>query len=431
MSYARKLLLLLGDTGMFLLASVGMLSLRFGYPIRQNVFEAHKLALFFYFILTVLLLYIFNLYDTRYARPSTQTVRNIILGLLSSLIGGFLLFYLIPTSVSPKTNLFILVGFFGIGFFLWRILFFRIFSNKFKTPLAIVGDSPLAKTLTEELALHPHVGFSVLGSFTTVQQALQMLPRGGVLVYEQHLSADDLVLVAQTHTRVLNIRDAYQTILYKIPLELVDDTLALSILEYKENSLHFIFRRLLEIVCASILIIITFPITLITSIAILLEDGSPIFYKQLRVGKRKQNFYIYKFRSMKVMNADGGAETNGAVWASSNDPRVTRVGTLIRKLHIDEIPQMINIIRGDIALVGPRPERPTFVSSLENDLPYYFLRHTITPGFTGWAQIMFRYARTTLDAKEKYEYDLYYIYNRSLFIDIGILLKTIQIIFTH
>jgi lipopolysaccharide/colanic/teichoic acid biosynthesis glycosyltransferase len=134
---------------------------------------------------------------------------------------------------------------------------------------------------------------------------------------------------------------------------------------------------------------------------------------------------------MKVMNADGGAETNGAVWASSNDPRVTRVGTLIRKLHIDEIPQMINIIRGDIALVGPRPERPTFVSSLENDLPYYFLRHTITPGFTGWAQIMFRYARTTLDAKEKYEYDLYYIYNRSLFIDIGILLKTIQIIFTH
>ncbi len=134
----------------------------------------------------------------------------------------------------------------------------------------------------------------------------------------------------------------------------------------------------------------------------------------------------YKFRSMSM-----DAEENGPQWSSKKDNRTTNIGRIIRSLHIDEIPQMWNIIRGDIALVGPRPERPEFVEELEHKIPFYYLRHSIIPGFTGWAQIKFRYAGNVIDSKEKFEYDLYYMKNRNIFMDLGILARTVQIIFTH
>jgi lipopolysaccharide/colanic/teichoic acid biosynthesis glycosyltransferase len=135
---------------------------------------------------------------------------------------------------------------------------------------------------------------------------------------------------------------------------------------------------------------------------------------------------------MIVLGADGQAETGTAVWSTGGkDSRITKVGAITRKLHVDEIPQMLNLLKGDLALVGPRPERPEFVANLEKEIPYYFMRHTIKPGFTGWAQIKFRYARTVLDSEEKFEYDLFYLKNRNIFLDVGIILKTAQIVFTH
>ena len=123
------------------------------------------------------------------------------------------------------------------------------------------------------------------------------------------------------------------------------------------------------------------------------------------------------------------AEKNGPLWAEKNDPRITKVGKILRRTHLDELPQMINVLKGDISLVGPRPERPEFVEKLEKEIPYYHLRHIVKPGFTGWAQIKFRYARSVIDSLEKFEYDLYYIKNRSLLLDIYILLKTFGLFF--
>jgi lipopolysaccharide/colanic/teichoic acid biosynthesis glycosyltransferase len=170
---------------------------------------------------------------------------------------------------------------------------------------------------------------------------------------------------------------------------------------------------------------------LIGAVAKWAEDGGPIFIKQHRVGKHGKLFTIYKLRSMQALNKDGSAETNGAVWATAKDPRITPVGHILRTTHLDEVPQMYNIIKGDLALIGPRAERPEFVAELEQQIPYYYLRHTIKPGFTGWAQIKYRYARSIQDSREKFEYDLYYLKNKSPLLDIGIVLKTLQIIFTH
>jgi sugar transferase (PEP-CTERM system associated) len=169
--------------------------------------------------------------------------------------------------------------------------------------------------------------------------------------------------------------------------------------------------------------LLALPLALVTMIAIKLESTGPVFYKQERVGKHGKPFVIMKFRSMLV-----DAEKGGPVWASSSDDRVTRVGRVIRKIRVDEIPQFWNILRGEMSFVGPRPERPHFVSQLAEEIPYYEQRHLIAPGLTGWAQIKYPYGASIEDARQKLQYDLFYIKNQSLVLDAIILFETVKII---
>ena len=168
---------------------------------------------------------------------------------------------------------------------------------------------------------------------------------------------------------------------------------------------------------------LTLPIIGLTALAIRIDSPGPVLYKQRRVGKGQQEFMIYKFRSM-----CHDAERDGARWAIEKDPRVTRIGRILRLTHVDEIPQIWNILNGDMSLVGPRPERPEFVEMLEKEIPYYFVRHSVKPGMTGWAQINYRYGASVEDSKNKLECDLYYIKNMSLFLDFKILLRTIGVV---
>ena len=182
---------------------------------------------------------------------------------------------------------------------------------------------------------------------------------------------------------------------------------------------RILIQRVLDIVAATVLLILSMPITLVTALLIKLESDGPIFYCQERVGLRGKSFNVVKFRSMRV-----DAEKHGPRWASKNDNRVTRVGAFIRKVRIDEIPQAFNVLRGDMAFVGPRPERPVFVSVLEEKIPYYNVRHAAKPGITGWAQINYPYGASVEDAKMKLAFDLYYIKNGSIFLDIVTMIQT-------
>jgi sugar transferase (PEP-CTERM system associated) len=183
-------------------------------------------------------------------------------------------------------------------------------------------------------------------------------------------------------------------------------------------------KRVLDILLASILFVVALPFMILTTIAIVIESGGPIFYRQQRVGLRGKPFDVYKFRSMRV-----DAESDGCpVWASQEDDRITRVGRIIRKVRIDELPQLINVIKGEMSFVGPRPERPEFVAELAQAIPYYDLRHHVKPGITGWAQVSYPYGSSIKDSREKLQYDLYYLKNYSIFLDINILLQTVQVI---
>jgi lipopolysaccharide/colanic/teichoic acid biosynthesis glycosyltransferase len=163
---------------------------------------------------------------------------------------------------------------------------------------------------------------------------------------------------------------------------------------------------------------------LVTALCIYLDSGLPVLYRQRRVGQDGRVFTLYKFRSMRV-----DAESTGAPrWASPGDDRTTRVGRFIRKWRLDELPQLINVLRGEMSFVGPRPERPYFVDQLTKQIPYYALRHSAKPGITGWAQVRYQYGASVDDAIEKLQYDLYYLKNRSLFLDIMIMFATVEVV---
>lgn len=181
-------------------------------------------------------------------------------------------------------------------------------------------------------------------------------------------------------------------------------------------------KRLFDIACATILLLLVAPLLVVTMIAIRLDSRGPILYQQTRVGAGGQHFQIWKFRSMRI-----DAEENGPRWAAKNDSRITRVGRFIRKTRIDEIPQAINVLRGEMSFVGPRPERPEFVEILRGEVPNYDLRHLIKPGITGWAQVKFDYGASIEDARNKLTFDLYYIRHYSFILDIAIVLMTIRV----
>jgi sugar transferase (PEP-CTERM system associated) len=183
-------------------------------------------------------------------------------------------------------------------------------------------------------------------------------------------------------------------------------------------------KRMVDLVAAIGLLVATLPLCLLVALAIKLEDGGPGLFGQVRVGLKGTLFKLWKFRSMRV---DAEAQT-GATWADANDPRVTWVGRWIRDLRIDEIPQAWNVLRGDMSFVGPRPERPEFVATLHREIPYYEYRHTVRPGITGWAQVNLPYTATVEDARDKLEYDLYYLKNFSVLMDLFILFRTVKII---
>jgi len=190
-----------------------------------------------------------------------------------------------------------------------------------------------------------------------------------------------------------------------------------------QNNLYVSFLRIMDILMSLLGIVFLLFLVPIISIGNLLNNKGTLFYTQLRVGKKGEEFKIIKFRSMIP-----DAEKNGVVWAQNNDRRVTRFGRILRKTRLDEVPQFINVLKGEMSLIGPRPERPEFVEKLENEIPYYSMRHVVKPGLTGWAQVMHPYASTVNDQREKLMYDLYYIKERNLLLDFKIIVKTISTI---
>ncbi|MBQ7607848.1 MAG: sugar transferase [Desulfovibrionaceae bacterium] len=237
--------------------------------------------------------------------------------------------------------------------------------------------------------------------------------------------AHELLMAKLGGKMVVDIRSFYEHVVKRLPLSQITEEWLLLTEGFSLNTRGSLRRlkRAVDVFCSLLLLIPAAPIMLLTAIIIRFESPGPVIYRQDRVGLYEKEFTLYKFRSMRT-----DAEANGAVWAKANDSRVTRFGRFIRKVRIDELPQIWNILKGDMSFIGPRPERMTFVEKLKKDIPYYSMRHTVKPGLTGWAQVSYPYGASEEDARFKLEYDLYYIKNMSLLLDIHIIFKTIGVV---
>lgn len=434
MNNHRKWILFLGDVATLAAAFMVVVFVKsgFGWDAGLGTILMYPFGLAGF--VCVVMLYVFDLYDFRFIRPASSHLWRIGGALIGASIIAVIIFYFFELfPVDPKTTLAIFFVLFGGLFVAWRRAFYKIFSQSFKNKTVVWGISKTAEHLFEEIANNPHRGYEPLLHVHALPDLIRIINEKHfqILVIDDHLSLPDklIEIIFEKQITVLSLLETYEEILQKVPLETIDETLFIQNMQQHGP----IARRLMRIMeCAIALLILTAfsPVLVIMMIAIKIEDGGPVLYKgNTRLGFLGKEFMLYKFRSMTVEEKRTGGM--GHDWTIKNDPRVTRVGKIIRKLHIDELAQMINVLRGDIALVGPRPDVTAPGLDLKQKFPYYYLRHIVKPGFTGWAQIKYHAPASTEEFIERFQYDLYYIKHREFFFDFGIMARTVQIIFSH
>ncbi|HMO47439.1 MAG TPA: TIGR03013 family PEP-CTERM/XrtA system glycosyltransferase [Rubrivivax sp.] len=322
------------------------------------------------------------------------------------------------------------------------------------TPLPrvlIVGTGPEALALAQDLKSAHRNGREVVGLYpAAVEEDSDGAGQNGLRIFGRHQSISDLVSRYDVQEIIVAVREQrgggvpmdelLACRIRGIPVkdlaghtesarsEVPIDSLKGSWLVYGHGFVQGQWRRMLkrafDIVSSALLLILLSPLMLLTAIAIKVDSRGPVLYRQERVGLRGRSFMCIKFRSMRV-----DAEGDGvARWASKNDPRITRIGTFLRKSRIDELPQLWSVFTGEMSLVGPRPERPAFVEELKEQIPFYEIRHTVKPGITGWAQVRYHYGASMDDAKRKHQFDLYYVKNNSLMLDLLVLVETVSVI---
>jgi len=335
-----------------------------------------------------------------------------------------------------------------LGILICRTLFYTYAKHsKLRKKLLVIGVESNASKLVASNDEYIHRGFNVVACLNLTNAPVMVTGYRVISEYEsilsvvQELDIDEIVMALDDRrgafpmddlldckvygTDVVDLLTFYEREKSMIDLDNIVPSWFVFSDGFASSGLRNYIKRSVDILASFILLLASWPFMLIVAIAIYLESGfkGPILYRQTRVGAFDKHFDVIKFRSMRT-----DAELNGAQWAQENDNRVTRVGTIIRKIRLDELPQIWNVFRGDMSFVGPRPERPEFVDQFDKKIPYYRKRHRVKPGITGWAQLCYPYGANEYDASQKLQYDLYYVKNYSLFLDITIMIHTIEIV---
>ena len=424
--------------------------LRFlGDPTSFHQYEYLILKAFLIVACVQFSLYYFDLYVLKAYRSNIELGIRLLqsLGVSSILLAFF--YYLFPFLIIGRGIFFISLGFMGVVIVSWRIIYNYILKTRqLDQRIMIVGSGPLAKSIAKEIVERADTGFKLIGFITDNPERVgEKLVTPSIMGYPSQIldiatkERVDRIVVAleerrgkfpdvqllECKTRGIAIEEGihfYEHFTGRLQVESLRPSFLIFSEGFKKSKLTMWTRRVTEFALSLIGLTLLSPFILVISLLIKIDSRGPVFYKQERVGERGKIFKLLKFRSM-VENA----EPNGPVWAEQDDKRITRAGRLMRKWRLDEIPQMFNVLKGDMSFVGPRPERSFFVEKLRKEIPFYDQRFSIRPGVTGWAQIRYRYGASKEDALEKLKYDLYYIKNSSLLYDLIIIFETIKVVF--
>lgn len=447
---SRSLALLVFESVLTCLCGVAAVYLRFGTEAARVMWAENgwlKILLLMVFVQGAF--YLSDLYDFRLIRNRTVLYLRILqaTGLAAIALAAF--FYALPGLMLGRGVFLVSLVLMLTTMVCWRLfVMWAIGHPRLAERVLILGTGRSAVAIAREVLAQPEVGYRIVG-FVGDDPALlgKSLINPRVIGLTSELEEvvgryhiDRIVVVLDDTRRRLpldslldiRLRDGiaieesatfYEKLMGKISIEMLRPSWLIFSSNSRLSRMYKHWRRLIDVTAASIGLLLSLPIMLLTAIAIKLDSRGPIFYTQERVGKGGEVFKIVKFRSMRT-----DAEKDGPVWAREADDRVTRVGKIIRKVRIDELPQFINVLRGEMSFIGPRPERPEFVQMLEREIPFYAHRCLVKPGLTGWAQIRYSYGASVQDAMEKLQYDLYYIKNQSPVLDLIILFETVRIV---
>ena len=376
----------------------------------------------------VLLLFA-GLYDIKRLRNDISFLSTFVVALAVNIAIAMLFFYLVPVGIAPKTTLLIFAAVYLAPAILWRRAFNAWIAGKDAAAKTLVlGGGAVAAELVRTCRMSPRHGYDVASWIRDEpdEAAVAEIPDDIEVVIIPREATKDPALATSLDrllargVRVRRLDDVYEETFGKVPLSEIDEAWLLEHVSLK----HGVYAELQDLFtysAAVLLQVVLLPIEILIAIAIKLTSPGPVIYSQVRTGRDGRPFTLYKFRTMRA-----DAEAAGPQWSGRGDSRVTWLGRLLRYTHVDEFPQLWNILRGEIAFVGPRPERPEFEETLVREIPHYRVRHLVLPGITGWAQVSYRYGSSVEDSREKLQYDLHYLRNRSLLMDLFVVAKTLR-----
>jgi exopolysaccharide biosynthesis polyprenyl glycosylphosphotransferase len=438
MTALKIIVLLIGDIVMLYAALVGALLIRYGGDFSRELAEHHMAPFSLIFAVWILLFYAAGLYDLRRLRNGLEFFKTLLLALAANALVAITLFYLIPFfGIAPKTNLFLFLGLFAMLEVAWRRFWNAHAAKGAPNKVILIGNGEGAAEVEEVIARNPQLGYALVRRFASSSTAVrapgalreEIAASGANLVVVDHRLKEapslnrELYALLRTGAEIKDLASFYESLFKKIPLsEIAEEWVLQNAAE--QHRFYDPLKRAFELIAALALFLALLPLNLLLGFLIILTSRGPAIYRQTRVGKYGTEFTLYKFRTMR-----NDAERHGPQWSGPDDARVTPVGKLLRHTHLDELPQLWNILRGDLSFVGPRPERPEFVRELKDKIPYYEIRLLVQPGVTGWAQINHRSDRSTEDVAEKLKYDIYYVKNRSPILDVAIILRTLKTLF--
>lgn len=437
-------LLLFGDMAIFTVALWATLALRYLEIPSQELFYKHLQPFSILFIVWIAVFFLAGLYGKHTRLFRSHLPATILYALLVNVVIAALFFFLVPAfGLAPKTILILYLIISFILVYLWRVLFFLRLRIPRRLKGVLIASGPDVRTLVEEVKNDPRYPFtfehvidtSKVQSHEVIREACRIAGRDDTtflvadFLDEAFMAARPIVYEAAFHKRrfaIVDVTELYQEVFDRIPLSLIRYEWILS--SVSASQLYNVLKRAFDIIGAVLIGVITLPLYPFIMLAIKIDDGGRIFIMQERVGRYEKPFRVWKFRSM-TGNDQGEYGVGG-----KTKLKVTRVGKWLRTTRLDEFPQLLNVMLGNLSLVGPRPELPPLAREYSAHIPYYNARHLITPGLTGWAQIKHdkdpHHGAAIEETKDKLSYDLYYLKHRSLLLDLFIILQTIRIMLT-
>lgn len=439
-SLARKIVVLIGDWAGLYLALFFLVLVRYTTEWETN-WDVHLRPFSLVFPLWIITIYGTYLYETRFLRFGIDTLRAIGTAVGIALLASITAFYVFPPGlIYPRRNMVIFALIYALLITLWRWSFYKTIGRTIKTNVLFVGGGNQVRELNTYFRENPGLGYHNKGEISHIpknvddirgqikKEDVRLLVIGGA---EHEISTENLFPLLSGKATVISLEEFYERVLEKVSTEAFSDLWFIKNLEDINVNVYKFIKRTSDIAIGAIGLVFFAILYLPIAAAIKINSPGSAIFKQDRTGKNNEAFYMYKFRTMRVLSSDGSAETGGPQWASTDDTRITRVGNFLRKTRIDELPQFWNILIGDMSFIGPRPERPEFVEQLSKKIPYYNMRHLVRPGLTGWAQINFEYGDSVEDARIKLQYDIFYAKKRSIALDIAIIIKTIRTVLTR